>query len=220
MLRKSLIALSLCGLFAGANAEQASGVFAGVNAGVPITTPDYSGSLSNIKSILPTSGIGYNLGVSLGFRQALNESMGLRYYVEYDFNQSFGSGSGNMNGAMKVDTKASINQHLITLNVDYYYNFTSAFGAFIGVGVGYQSYKPSWTATIGGNDTKIGSGAQGGLAVPVNVGVSYNINPQHQITLGAKIPLVAYEYKTTLPAQIATMMGGGSNNKPNKQEPH
>ena len=75
---------------------------------MPITTSDYSGYLKNIKNALPTSGVGYALGINVGYKQMFNENMGLRYYVDYNFNQSFGSKSGT------ISSDATINQHLIS----------------------------------------------------------------------------------------------------------
>ena len=167
---------------------QSSGLFVGVNAGVPITTPSYSG-FTGLKDNFPTSGIGWAVGLDVGYKQALSENYGLKYYISYNYNQSKGS-KDNPQPFGKVN--ADINQHLITANVDYYFNFTPAFGAYIGIGVGYQQYNPTWK-TAG---MSISEGAKGGLAVPVNLGFTYNFNDKNQLLLGAKIPLVAYDYES------------------------
>ncbi len=185
--------LHLCNAVAQA---QTSGLFVGVNAGVPITTPSYSG-FTGVKDNFPTSGIGWAVGLDVGYKQVLSENYGLKYYISYNYNQSKGS-KDNPVPFGKVD--ADINQHLITANVDYYFNFTPAFGAYIGIGVGYQQYDPTWKV-MGQN---ISQGAKGGLAVPVNVGLTYNFNDASQILLGAKIPLVAYDYKSTNPMAQGT----------------
>lgn len=171
---------------------QSSGLFVGVNAGVPITTPDYKGSLAATKDFFPTTGIGWAVGVDVGYKQALSQNYGLKWYLSYNYNQSKGSKDSEAIGKSEAD----INQHLITANVDYYFNFTPAFGAYLGIGVGYQQYNPTWK--MGGATTPT-EGAKGGLAVPVNVGLTYNFNDKNQILLGAKIPLVAYDYETNNP---------------------
>lgn len=168
---------------------QSSGLFVGVNAGVPITTPSYSGFMG-MKDKFPTSGIGWAVGLDVGYKQALSENYGLKYYISYNYNQSKGSKDNGLLGGGKFD--ADINQHLITANVDYYFNFTPAFGAYIGIGVGYQQYSPTWKMA----GMSISEGAKGGLAVPVNLGFTYNFNDKNQLLLGAKIPVLAYDYES------------------------
>lgn len=207
MVKKSVLALALCGLSV-ASAEQASGLFVGIGAGVPITTPSYGGALKSIQDILPNTGIGYNVSLMAGYRQALNQDMGLRYYAEYNYSESYGDGDGTLMGLMPAKTKADIKQQLATINVDYYYQATSAFSVYAGIGLGYQSFKPSWTPTImGAEQNAIGGAQKGGLAVPLNIGASFNVNAHNQITLGAKIPLVAYDYKTSVPGATLGQQG-------------
>lgn len=187
-MKKFLISSALtASLLCVANA-QSSGLFVGVNAGVPITTPSYSG-FTGVKDSFPTSGIGWAVGLDVGYKQALSENYGLKYYISYNYNQSKGS-KDNAQPLGKVN--ADINQHLITANVDYYFNFTPTFGAYIGIGVGYQQYDPTWKV-MGQN---ISQGAKGGLAVPVNLGLTYNLNDKNQLLLGAKIPVLAYDYES------------------------
>ena len=190
------ISIVLAGLLCVAANAQSNGLFVGVNAGVPITTPSYTG-FTGLKDNFPTSGFGWAVGLDVGYKQALSENYGLKYYISYNYNQSKGS-KDNSTPIGNVD--ADINQHLITANVDYYFNFTPAFGAYIGIGIGYQQYDPTWKV-IGQN---ISQGAKGGLAVPLNVGLTYNFNDASQILLGAKIPLVAYDYKSTNPMAQGT----------------
>lgn len=182
------ISIVLAGLLCVAANAQSNGLFVGVNAGVPITTPSYTG-FTGLKDNFPTSGFGWAVGLDVGYKQALSENYGLKYYISYNYNQSKGSKD---NSTLIGNVDADINQHLITANVDYYFNFTPAFGAYIGIGVGYQQYDPTWKV-MGQN---ISQGAKGGLAVPVNVGLTYNFNDASQILLGAKIPLVAYDYES------------------------
>lgn len=191
-MKKILISSVLAASLFGVAQAQTSGLFVGVNAGVPITTPKYGAALSSVKSTFPTSGFGWAVGLDVGYKQALSENYGLKYYISYNYNQSKGSKDNPIASNGKVD--ADINQHLITANVDYYFNFTPAFGAYIGIGVGYQQYDPTWKTMLG----NMSNGAKGGLAVPLNVGLTYNVDTTSQILLGAKIPLVGYDYKGTM----------------------
>lgn len=60
---------------------QSSGLFVGVNAGVPITTPSYSNFGQAVQtSWFPTSGFGWGVGLDVGYKQALSQSSGLKYY--------------------------------------------------------------------------------------------------------------------------------------------
>jgi len=207
MVRKSLVAIALCvGSFSMAVANPSSGVFVGLNAGLPITTPTYGGAIKQFESILPESGVGYNISLMAGYRQAIQQNMGLRYYIEYNFNQSYGDGSGTIQ-TLPATSKANITQHLATINADFYYNPTSLFGLYVGIGVGYQSFKPEWTYTMAAQDSTISSGAKGGIAVPLNVGLTFNPTPKHQVAVGAKIPLVGYDYKTMVQTQQGSSEG-------------
>lgn len=197
-MKKIVISVALSASLLSVASAQSSGLFVGVNAGVPITTPEYSNIGAMLagmggKDLFPTSGIGWAVGVDLGYKQALGANSGLRYYLSYNYNQSKGS-KNNALGKMEAD----ITQQLITANVDYLYSFTQSFGAYIGIGVGYQQFDPTWKMT----GTKITAGKKGGLAVPLNVGLTYNLNDAHQLSLGAKIPLLAYDYENQKTPEI------------------
>nr|QGT50522.1 hypothetical protein Helico5904_1940 [uncultured Helicobacter sp.] len=191
-MKKIMLSVALSASLLSVASAQSSGLFVGINAGVPITTPTYGPALQTMKSLLPTTGTGWAVGLDLGYRQALSNNMGLRYYLSYNYNQSKGSKDNGLAGKAEAD----INQHLITANIDYWVNFTRAFGAYIGIGVGYQQYNPTWK--IGGV-VPMPTEAKGGLAVPLNVGLTYNFNDAHQILLGAKIPLLGFDYQITQP---------------------
>lgn len=191
-MKKIVMSVALSASLLSVASAQSSGLFVGVNAGVPITVPSYSDlglGLQGMggKDLFPTSGIGWAVGVDLGYKQALSENKGLRYYLSYNYNQSKGSKDNGIYGKMEAD----INQQLITANVDFLYSFTQSLGAYIGLGVGYQQFNPTWKMS----GTEITAGKKGGLAVPLNIGLTYNLNDAHQLSLGAKIPLVAYDYE-------------------------
>ena len=194
------ISIVLAGLLCVAANAQSNGLFVGVNAGVPITTPLYTG-FTGLKDNFPTSGFGWAVGLDVGYKQALSENYGLKYYISYNYNQSKGSKD---NSTLIGNVDADINQHLITANVDYWLNFTRSFGAYIGIGVGYQQYDPTWKTAM----MSISAGAKGGLAVPLNVGLTYNFNDASQILLGAKIPLVAYDYESDTNPMMLPMANG------------
>lgn len=185
---------------------QSSGVFVGVNAGVPYTVPSYSGALDTMKGGFPKSGIGWAIGLDVGYKHALSEDYGLKYYVDINYSQSKGKKNGGFQTFNSVE--ADINSLLVTANVDFYYNFTSVVGGYIGLGLGYQSFKPTWKPTTPQGAMSFGGDNKGGIALPLNIGLNFNISDAHQITLGAKIPLIAYKYDTTLPAAIGSATDG------------
>lgn len=194
-MKKIVMSVALSASLLSVASAQSSGLFVGVNAGVPITVPSYSNMTSMAArlgtDIFPSSGIGWAVGVDLGYKQALGENQGLRYYLSYNYNQSKGSKDNGTIALGDGKMDADINQQLITANVDYLYSFTQSLGAYIGIGVGYQQFDPTWK--MAGQSVTVGK--KGGLAVPLNVGLTYNLNDAHQLSLGAKIPLVAYKYQ-------------------------
>lgn len=211
MFKKLLLGSSLVLASAGAlNASQESGLFVGVNAGIPITSPSYGGYLKSMESGLPTSGIGWALSLDLGYKQALSTTMGLKYYLEYNYNESYGEKTGG--SVMFSKVKADIAQQLITINVDYYYNPIDLVGVYIGLGLGYQSFKPTWTPTMQVGSTTIGGETQGGFALPLNLGVTFNATDANQILIGAKIPLIGYDYKPSSNPALAAITQGASGN--------
>lgn len=171
----------------------ANNLFVGVNAGIPITTSKYSG-LGDTEQRMPKTGIGYSLGINVGYKSNLGPNDGLKYYLEYMYSESYGKKSSGSGGEKSV-AKANINSQLITLNADYYYNFTDLFGVYAGLGIGYVSYNPKYRVTFEGATESIRGGAKGGFALPLNLGLSFNINQHHGLSLGAKIPLIGYKYK-------------------------
>ncbi len=265
-MNKKIICSALLGLglLSSANAAQESGIFVGANVGVPVTSPSYGGgfhstnmnitipgypismpaSLSrSLKSILPTSGVGWGLGLDFGYKQALTESMGFKYYISLMYAYSYGS--SNKKADMSVDesmagylalagitdltatignVQANMEQYLVTFNIDYYYNVTDLFGMYIGLGFGYQGFSPDWKVSVSGSSNSIASyaseglsnlyiGRRGGFAMPLNVGFTFNSSPQSQWTIGVKIPLVRYNYKITAEDKKLADYVGASNVK-------
>ena len=201
LLISSVVAAGLLGGIANAK----SGAFVGINVGVPITTASYSGAIAAIQDYLPKSGVGYALGVDLGYKQMFGEGMfGLRYYVDYYFSQSFGSGQQgfpSFGAGITTTIDAAISQHLVNANIDVLFNPLSWLGVYVGIGVGYQGYNPIYTITATQDATGATVGTtedhqpvRGGFSLPLNVGLNFNLGESHALNVGAKIPLVGYDY--------------------------
>lgn len=170
----------------------ANNLFVGVNAGVPVTTPKYSG-LDMMLQDFPKTGIGYSLGINVGYKSNFGSNNGLKYYLEYIYNKSY-SKTPDSEPDSEQDIKADINSQLITLNMDYYYNFIDLFGVYAGLGIGYVSYNPKYTMSPRPSMPSTIELTKGGLALPLNLGLSFNINQHHGLSLGAKILLIGHKY--------------------------
>ena len=198
LLISSVVAAGLLGGIANAK----SGAFVGVNVGVPITTPEYKGGLRTGSEQFPNSGVGYALGVDLGYKQMFGEGMfGLRYYVDYYFSQSFGSKTTQIAPtSLDVTIDATISQHLVNANIDVLFNPLSWLGVYVGIGVGYQGFAPVYSVTSPNPQnpqpatTTTDEGVKGGFSLPLNVGLNFNLGESHALNVGAKIPLVGYDY--------------------------
>lgn len=198
LLISSVVAAGLLGGIANAK----SGAFVGVNVGVPITTASYSGAIAASQDYFPNSGVGYALGVDLGYKQMFGEGMfGLRYYVDYYFSQSFGSKATQIVPTLPdVTIDATISQHLVNANIDVLFNPLSWLGVYVGIGVGYQGFAPVYSVTSLNPQnpqpatTTTDEGVKGGFSLPLNVGLNFNLGESHALNVGAKIPLVGYDY--------------------------
>ena len=203
LLISSVVAAGLLGGIANAK----SGAFVGVNVGVPITTASYSGAIAAIQDYLPKSGVGYAIGLDLGYKQMFGEGVfGLRYYVDYYFSQSFGSGqqgfpSFGPGAGMTTTIDAAISQHLVNANIDVLFNPLSWLGVYVGIGVGYQGYNPIYTITATQDATGATVGTtedhqpvRGGFSLPLNVGLNFNLGESHTLNVGAKLGLIKYDY--------------------------
>ena len=199
LLISSVVAAGLLGGIANAK----SGAFVGVNVGVPITTPEYKGGLRTGSEQFPNSGVGYALGVDLGYKQMFGEGMfGLRYYVDYYFSQSFGSKTTQIAPtSLDVTIDATISQHLVNANIDVLFNPLSWLGVYVGIGVGYQGYNPIYTITATQDATGATVGTtedhqpvRGGFSLPLNVGLNFNLGESHTLNVGAKLGLIKYDY--------------------------
>ena len=202
LLISSVVAAGLLGGIANAK----SGAFVGINVGVPITTASYSGAIAAMQDYLPKSGVGYALGVDLGYKQMFGEGMfGLRYYVDYYFSQSFGSGqqgfpSFDPGAGITTTIDAAISQHLVNANIDVLFNPLSWLGVYVGIGVGYQGFAPVYSVTSPNPQnpqpatTTTDEGVKGGFSLPLNVGLNFNLGESHTLNVGAKLGLIKYDY--------------------------
>ena len=176
-----------------------SGLFVGVNVGVPITVPEYQGQIANSSNLFPTSGIGWAVGAEVGYKLMFGNIIGLRVYADYYYNQSYGdklttSFMNIPNSSLNLD--ATITQHLINANIDFLFNPLSGLGIYIGIGLGWQGYAPAYTYNanvIMNVNGDINNGLKGGFSLPINMGLNFNFG-SHTVSLGAKIPTLGYDY--------------------------
>ncbi|PAF45271.1 outer membrane beta-barrel protein [Helicobacter sp. 11S02629-2] len=212
MKKKVLLSAVCLALALGSASYAKSGVFVGANAGLAITTPSYLNELKDNKSMLPDTGVGYVLGLDAGYQQNFTPKMGLRYYLSYNFSQSFASktnaislsnGVEGTSGSTKAtQTFETINfNHLVAANVDFFYNVTDMFGAYVGLGAGFSNFSIDMKSTIlvpgEGSDSQTIKFAGNSFALPLNVGVSMNLGEHQVVKLGAKIPLLGTDIKAS-----------------------
>ncbi|PAF45766.1 OmpW family outer membrane protein [Helicobacter sp. 11S02629-2] len=175
-----------------------SGVFVGANAGISITSTTYSNIFIQANDLAPKTGAGYMLGLDVGYQQEFLPSMGLRYYLSYNFSNSFAHKTipGSVtNGASGALTVVNFN-NLLVANVDYFYNLNDKLGAYVGLGVGWSNFFTNFIA--GGEGGSLTATYLGNsFALPFNIGVSMNLGKHQTIKLGAKIPLVSTSIKPT-----------------------
>ncbi|PAF50788.1 hypothetical protein BKH43_04325 [Helicobacter sp. 13S00401-1] len=200
MKKKVLLGAACLALALSSASYAKSGVFVGANVGLPITTPTYVGEFQNAEASLPNTGVGYVLGLDAGYQQNFTPKMGLRYYLSYNFSQSFASKTSEANDISQKLSAVNFN-HLIAANVDFFYNITDMFGAYAGLGAGFTNFSTDMTGTVSG-DTPDGQSQTAtvkfvgnSFALPLNLGVSMNLGDHQVIKLGAKIPLVGTDIK-------------------------
>ncbi|CBG39385.1 outer membrane beta-barrel protein [Helicobacter mustelae] len=192
--------IALAGLlFAAANANtNSSGFFLGLSGGILIGTKTYGGAMEKNQMVLPsTTSVGWNVGVDAGYKQAFSDLNGLKYYISYNYGASYGKGAGGDNNVIQVN--ANIQETLLVANIDYYHHLSKSLSAYVGVGLGYQAVNPIWKVAdnnlFSASNFAIGGSGQGGLALPINVGVNYDFNQKHSLSLGAKLPVLSLDYR-------------------------
>lgn len=172
-LKRVVLIASISLLGSSAFADDASGIFLGINAGVALY--DYSG----IAPILVQGGVvkqygdrsstvfGWLAGVNFGYRQFLTDKSGLNYYLEYDYIGKI----IDMLGEIQNISQQSTDRSMLTANVDFFHNFNNYFGMYLGLGLGYATQ---------------------GFALPLNAGFQFNIDDSNTITLGGKLAFVNF----------------------------
>lgn len=195
-----------------------SGFTIGLKAGASLVSANYVGAIYKPASVVeyqlertaPSFESGYTGGVDIGYRYYIGDSWGIRGHLDYNFSYTTGYEMGiGFSNTNPITTTSNVTRfgHLITLNLDFFYNY-GAIGVFLGVGVGYEgysftskntsrlAYQHSSTAVLDGADTLTG-GLKGGVALPINVGLSFDINENNQLSIGAKIPILSQSYNYT-----------------------
>lgn len=151
-------------------ADDASGIFLGINAGVALY--EYSG-INHVfimedkvleYGIRSSMVFGWLAGVNFGYRQFLTDKSGLNYYLEYDYMGQIINTNERVNGP-------SSERNMLTANVDFFHNFNNYFGMYLGSGLGYATQ---------------------GFALPLNAGFQFNIDDSNTITLGGKLTFVNF----------------------------
>lgn len=165
-----MASISLLGF--SAFADDASGIFLGINAGVALY--DYSGIAADVivgdvvkqYGVRSSTVFGWLAGVNFGYRQFLTDKSGLNYYLEYDY-------MGKIIDMSEFEhiSGPSTERNMLTANVDFFHNFNNYFGMYLGLGLGYATQ---------------------GFALPLNAGFQFNIDDSNTITLGGKLAFVNF----------------------------
>lgn len=171
----------------GGDSGNGSGLFLGLDTGYSFQFTKTQ--VKNSKEIDTASGMaGANVGVKAGYNFFFTPMFGVRGYLDYTF--VFGpSGKASEGGAAKTSLSTLASAHLITLNADLLVNIMQtdsvAFGAFVGIGLGYGMASSTTTSNPGTTTTAYKAG---GFLLPINVGLSLTANNHHRFELGFKIP--------------------------------
>lgn len=155
-----VLALGLLG--AVANAE--SGIFAGINVGLPIV----STSVANVEG-----GFGWTVGVDVGYKFMFNDMFGLRGYVDYYFAQAYGKNN------------LTLTQNLVAANVDFIYAPIELIDIYVGIGAGYADYSSTTNVPNTNTNTEFS-----GFNLPINVGVNFNFGAS-TVSVGGKLPILS-----------------------------
>lgn len=162
----SALALALAG---SALVAEESGVFVGVGVGYGGSQIKTDGEKTNL------NGISYE--IIAGYKQFFTQDFGLRYYANFAQANTEKKENGE---------KIKANVMNYGVNVDALYNFISgdtSFGAFLGLGLGMNSW--------GGDLKDIEGGKTNGFGVALNVGLRTEIAKHHGIELAARVPFIA-----------------------------
>lgn len=139
---------------------------------------------------------GVQYGITAGYKQFFMPYVGLRYYANLSFMHAPGiyDKDGNEISAGEKKTTTLLNYGV---NVDFLANFVAGedfdFGAFVGVGVGANTWLKAGYLENAPSDWKLTS-----LDVALNVGLRTNIAKHHGIEVLGRVSFLDTElYKTT-----------------------
>lgn len=176
----------------GGDSGNGSGLFLGLDTGYSfnfIREQREQSVVSTITSTSTASAIsGANIGVKAGYNFYFTQMFGVRGYLDYTF-MFAPSGYVAEYGQQTQKSSGFSSAHLITLNADLLVNIMQtdsvAFGAFVGIGLGYGGANATRTS-VNGTTTELLKA--GGFLLPINVGLSLTANNHHRFELGFKIP--------------------------------
>lgn len=171
----------------GGDSGNGSGLFLGLDTGYTFGFEKFQ--QKNSTTITSTTILsGANIGVKAGYNFHFAQMLGVRGYLDYTFvfnPMSASSVTDNVNDTRNIFSSA----HVITLNADLLVNIMQtdsvAFGAFVGIGLGYGMASNVTTTNPGTTETNFKAG---GFLLPINVGLSLTANNHHRFELGFKIP--------------------------------
>lgn len=200
-------ALSLMPMMAFADGEvggdsgNGSGLFIGLDTGYTFNFTKTQ--VKNSKEINTSSGMaGANIGVKAGYNFFFTPMFGARGYLDYTF--VFGpQGEASEGGGTNTSSSTMDSAHLIILNADLLVNIMQtdsvAFGAFVGIGLGYGMASSVTTTNPGTTETAFKAG---GFLLPINVGLSLTANKHHRFELGFKIPTLGMSVTETSSGKV------------------
>ena len=177
-----------------------SGVFLGAEIGYGGEKHETKTAVIIAQATLKHDGGGIKYGVVVGYKQFFTQYFGLRYYANVSIMH------GNLKNDDYIGTiwKTRLNGNLINYgaNVDFLANFvaneTLDFGAFIGLGIGgntwsskdLDDFEDREVATVAQAVGQIWKLSKTSFDLSLNVGLRTNIATHHGIELVAKVPFL------------------------------
>ncbi|MCH5314226.1 MAG: outer membrane protein [Helicobacter sp.] len=131
-------------------------------------------------------GVGYE--IIAGYKQFFTPEFGLRYYANF-------AGANTSATIEGTDETAKLNVMNYGVNVDALYNFINddslSFGAFLGLGLGMNSWSGDTVKNIKNDLSSIGKVKTSGFDLALNLGVRTEIAKHHGIEVAARVPFLA-----------------------------
>ena len=161
--------------------DDRSGKFSGVNIGMPFTL--YKDLNYKVKDF----GTGWLIGAKFGYRKFLSNNFGFNIYLDGNLMQNyFRHFLPNNNWSIESYLSA-------TANLDFFYNFNSHFGIYLGLGIGGWLEQKTFYNKESHNKYIYGLYPQRRL----NIGFQFNIDDNRTITFGASFSNEMREIQTT-----------------------